>query len=53
MRLRTRVVLQLAALCFVLAAYSFAADNAYLYIVNGTPGRDIADNLNPVFRSMS
>jgi hypothetical protein len=49
MRLRTRVVLQLAALCFVLAAYSFAADNAYLYIVNGTPGRDIADNLNPGF----
>jgi hypothetical protein len=47
MKLRTRVVLQLAALCFVLAAYSFAADNAYLYIVHGIPGRDIADNLNP------
>jgi hypothetical protein len=24
-----------------------AADNAYLYIVHGIPGRDIADNLNP------
>ncbi|MGA9074404.1 MAG: hypothetical protein WBP65_00705 [Candidatus Sulfotelmatobacter sp.] len=47
MKLRTRVVLQLAALCFVLAAYSFAADNAHLYIVHGIPGRDIADNLNP------
>jgi hypothetical protein len=47
MRLRTRVVLQLAALCFVLAAYGFAADNAYLYIVHGIPGRDVADNLNP------
>jgi hypothetical protein len=49
MKLRTRVCLQLAALCFVLAAYSFAADNAYLYIVHGIPGRDIADNLNPGF----
>jgi Domain of unknown function (DUF4397) len=47
MRLCTRVVLQLATLCFVLAAYGFAADNAYLYIVHGIPGRDIADNLNP------
>jgi Domain of unknown function (DUF4397) len=47
MRLRTRVVLQLAALCFVLGAYGFAADNAYLYIVHGIPGRDIANNLNP------
>ena len=49
MKLRTRVVLQLAALCFVLAAYGFAADDAYLYIVHGIPGRDIADNLNPGF----
>jgi Domain of unknown function (DUF4397) len=47
MKLRTRVFVQLAALCFVLAAYGFAADNAYLYIVHGIPGRDIADNLNP------
>jgi hypothetical protein len=47
MKRRTRVVLQLATLCVVLAAYGFAADNAYLYIVHGIPGRDIADNLNP------
>ena len=47
MKLLTRVVLQLATLCFVLAAYGSAADNAYLYIVHGIPGRDIADNLNP------
>ena len=49
MKLRTRVVLQLAALCFVLAAYGIAADDAYLYIVHGIPGRDISDNLNPGF----
>jgi len=47
MKLRTRVVLQLAALCLVLGAYGFAANNSYLYIVHGIPGRDIADNLNP------
>jgi len=47
MKLRTRVVLQLAALCLLLGAYSFAADNAYLNITHAIPGRDIADNLNP------
>jgi hypothetical protein len=47
MKLRTRVVLQLAALCLALGASSFAADDAYLYIVHAVPGRDIADNLNP------
>ncbi|MFZ1917041.1 MAG: DUF4397 domain-containing protein [Terriglobales bacterium] len=50
MKLRTRVTLQLAALCLVLAATGFAADdNAYLYIVHGIPGRNIADNANPGF----
>jgi hypothetical protein len=49
MKLRTRVVFQLAALCVVLGAYGFAADNAYFTIVHGIPGRDIADNLNPGF----
>jgi hypothetical protein len=49
MKLRTRVVLQLAALCFALAASSFAANNAYLYVIHGIPGRDVADNLNPGF----
>jgi hypothetical protein len=44
---RTRVVLLLAALCFVLGVNGFAADNAYLYLVHGIPGRDIADNINP------
>ena len=47
MKLRTRAVLQLAALCLLLGAYGLAADNAYLYFVHGIPGRDIADNLNP------
>lgn len=46
MKLRTRVVMQLATL-LLLGAFSFAADNAYLYIVQGIPGRDIADNVNP------
>jgi len=49
MSFRTRVVTQLVALCVLLAGYGFAADNAYLYIVHGIPGRDIADNLNPGF----
>jgi uncharacterized protein DUF4397 len=49
MKLRTRVVWQLATLCFVLAAYGFAADNAYLYIVHGIPGLDIASNVSPAF----
>jgi len=47
MKLRTRVVLQLAALCLALGASAFAASDGYLYIVHGIPGRDIADNLNP------
>jgi hypothetical protein len=46
MKLRTRVFTQLAALLLCLGASAFA-DNAYLYIVHGIPGRDIADNLNP------
>jgi hypothetical protein len=49
MKLRTRVVFQLAALCLAMGAYGFAADNAYLYIVHGIPGRDVAKNLSPVF----
>jgi hypothetical protein len=49
MKLRTRVVLQLAALFLALGASAFAASDAYLYIVHGIPGRDIADNLNPGF----
>ncbi len=47
MKLRTRVALQLAALFLALGASALAESNAYLYIVHGIPGRDIADNLNP------
>jgi hypothetical protein len=47
MKLRKSVVLQLAALLLILGAFSFASDDAYLYIVHGIPGRDVADNLNP------
>jgi hypothetical protein len=47
MKLRTRVVLQLAALCLALGASALADNTAYLYFVHGIPGRDIADNLNP------
>ena len=46
MKLRTRVVLQLAALFLALGA-SALAQNAYLYVVHAVPGRDLADNLNP------
>ena len=49
MKLRTRVVLQLTTLFLALGASAFAANDAYLYIVHGIPGRDIADNLNPGF----
>lgn len=47
MTLRTRVFIQLAALLLILGVSAFAADDAYLYIVHGIPGRDLADNLNP------
>jgi hypothetical protein len=46
MKLRKSVVL-LATLCLALGASSFAADNAYLYIVQGIPGYDVSKNLNP------
>src|ERR1035441_5458924 len=49
MKLRTRIFMQLTALLLVLGISAFAADDAYLYIVHGIPGRDIADNLNPGF----
>ena len=37
----------LATLCLALGASSFAADNAYLHIVQGIPGYDVSKNLNP------
>jgi Domain of unknown function (DUF4397) len=47
MKLRIRVVPQLAALCLVLSAFSFAADSAYLFVVHGIPGRNLAAADNP------
>jgi hypothetical protein len=44
---RIRVFLQLAAVCLLLGAYGLAAETSYLYIVQGIPGRDISDTLNP------
>ncbi len=49
---RIRVSLQLAAVCLLLGAYGLAAETSYLYIVQGIPGRDISDTLNPVCRLM-
>jgi hypothetical protein len=46
MKLRSSVVV-LATMCLALGASSFAANNAYLYIVHGIPGYDISRNLNP------
>ncbi len=47
MKLRTRVFTQLVALVLALGASAFASNDAYLYVIHGIPGRDIADNLNP------
>jgi len=47
MKLRTLVVLQFAALVLALGTSAFAADDAYLYFVQGIPGRNISFNLNP------
>jgi hypothetical protein len=47
MKLHTRIFLQLAALSLALGASALAQNSAYLYVVHGIPGRDIASNLNP------
>jgi hypothetical protein len=47
MNLRPRIALLLAVLFVVLGTYSFAADDAYLYIIHAIPGRNVASNLNP------
>ncbi len=49
MKLRTRVVMQLAALCLATVASSFAANNAYINFVNAIPGLDIAGNVSPAY----
>jgi hypothetical protein len=47
MKTLSRTALHLAVLCIGLSTITFAADDAYLYIVHGIPGRDVAENLNP------
>jgi hypothetical protein len=47
MNFRPRIVLHLATLLVVLVSYSFAAEDAYLYIIHAIPGRNVASNLNP------
>ena len=42
-----RKVLFVSALCLALCAMSAAADDAFLYVVHGIPGRDIAPTANP------
>jgi hypothetical protein len=43
----SRTALQLTVLCLAMTAASIAADNGYLYVVHGVPGRDVAATLNP------
>lgn len=47
MKLRPRVVLQLAALLVALGASALAASDGYLYLVHGIPGRDVGATFNP------
>jgi hypothetical protein len=44
-----RLALVLAILCPGLSTAMFAADNAYLYLVQGIPGRDISATTDPEF----
>jgi hypothetical protein len=47
MKVRTQAVLSLVVLCLAFSSQLFAADDAYLFIVHGIPGRDIAANIEP------
>jgi hypothetical protein len=47
MKFSTRMLLQLAALFVALGASALAASDGYLYVVQGIPGRDLSDTLNP------
>jgi len=47
MKVCTRVVLSLTVVCLALSTLTFAADDAYLFIVHGIPGRDVAASLDP------
>jgi Domain of unknown function (DUF4397) len=44
-----RLILALALLCPALSTAMFAADNAYLYLLQGIPGRDFSATTDPVF----
>jgi hypothetical protein len=47
MKIRTLVVSSSIVLCLVFSTLTFAADDAYLYIVHGLPGRDVAASFDP------
>jgi hypothetical protein len=47
MKICSRTTVQLTVLFLAMSAASFAADNAYLYVVHGIPGRDVSATLNP------
>ena len=44
-----RLILALALLCPALSTATLAADNAYLYLVQGIPGRDFSAATDPAF----
>jgi hypothetical protein len=44
-----RLALALAVLCPALSGITLAADNAYLYLVQGIPGRDYSASTDPQF----
>ncbi len=48
MKNRIRLILALALLCAASSAV-YASDNAYLYLVHGTPGRDYSTAVDPEF----
>jgi len=47
MKIRIGVVLSLMVVCLAFSSLMFAADDAYLYIVHGLPGRDVSASLDP------
>jgi hypothetical protein len=47
MKIRRFVLSSLIVLCLALSTLTFAADNAYLYLVHGIPGRDVASSADP------
>lgn len=46
---RIRVTFALALLCVALSTAALASDNAYMYLVNGIPGRDYTTATDPTF----